>query len=261
VLRQTSVAALMQSRVSAHVGVTGSLHDAARSNAVIPVYNTSTRPRMHLMSAASGTSQLSANVARPRVALHSAQMAERCDKLYDSVDTATRMASIRAQVWQQQSNQLQSNQFGAHQESSQLELQPMPAYMMAQKRHVQAPVSGCGTIPEWSRFSGQMPYQQSERLPQQQQQQRHMVPTGPMIRHQLPTYQNVIDQRLHQDMMIKRTWQQQQQRHLMHFQSLSHHHSSIAGVVSEPCDIGGFRQAASSSCIYTATVSTVSSAV
>jgi len=248
----------MQSRVSPHVAVTASLHVAAPGNAVIPVYNTSTRPRMHMMPAASVASQLSANIARPRVALHSGQMAERCDKLYDSVDTTARMASMRAQVWQQQ-----SSQFGVHQESSQLELQPMPAYMMTQKRHVQAPVSGCGTMPEWSRFSGQLPYQQSERLPQhqQQQQQRHMVPTGAMIRHQLPTYQNVIDQRLHQDMMIKRTWQQQQQRHLMHFQSLSHQHSSITGVVSEPCDIGGFRQAASNSCVYTATVSTVSSAV
>ena len=204
-----------------------------------------------------------ANISRPRVPLNSGQMSALTDrvpdKLYDACNAtdvhAGKMASMRAQVWQQ------NNQFRPHQQNSHLQLQPVPAYM------AQQPVSACGQVPSWSRFSGQLPYQQPERLPQhhQLQQQRHLLPSNTMIRHQLPTYQNVVDERLHQDMMLKHTWQQQQQqqqRHLMHFQSLSHHHSSIAGVASEPCDVGGFRQAASNSCMISLTsASAVSSTV
>lgn len=243
----------MQSQPSPRVRASASLP----SSAIIPAYNTSTMPRMHMMPAAS------ANITRPRVPLNSGQMSALTDrvpdKLYDACNAtdvhAGKMASMRAQVWQQ------NNQFRPHQQNSHLQLQPVPAYM------AQQPVSACGQVPSWSRFSGQLPYQQPERLPQhhQLQQQRHLLPSNTMIRHQLPTYQNVVDERLHQDMMLKHTWQQQQQqqqRHLMHFQSLSHHHSSIAGVASEPCDVGGFRQAASNSCMISLTsASAVSSTV
>jgi len=242
---------------SPHVGITASLPVAAACSAVIPVYNTSTRPRMHMMHAASGP-QLPANVARPHIAVHNGQMAERCNKLYDAANAAdvqgTRMTSVHAQVWQQNS------QFSPHQQNSRLHMQPVPAYVMTQQPRIQTPVSGCGTVPEWSRFSGHLPYQQSERLPQrhQLQQQRHMLPAGTVLRQQLPTYQNAVDHRYNQEMMLKLTWQQQrqqQQRHLMRFQSVSHHYSSIAGVASEPCDIGGFRQAASSGCMMSVTSS------
>jgi len=259
-LQQTSLAALMQ---SPHVGITSSLPVAVPSSAVIPAYNTSTMPRMHMMPAAASGPQLSANIARPRVPLHIGQMSrlpeQVCGKVYDACNTtaiqAGNMASMHAQVWQQNS------QFSSHQPNSRLQPQPMSAYM-TQQPHVQAPVSGCGTVPDWSRFSGQLPYQQ---LPQYHQlrQQRHQVPSGTVIRQQLPTYQSVVDERLHQDMLLKHTWQQQQQRHLMHFQSVSHHHSTVAGVASEPCDVGGFRQAASDACMMslTAPASAVSSAV
>lgn len=203
-----------------------------------------------------------ANIARPRVPHNTAQMSvltdRVCDKLYDACNAtdihADKMASMRAQVWQQ------NNQFRPHQQNSHLQLQSVPAYM------AQQPVSACGQVPGWSsRFSGQLPYQQPERLPQhhQLQQQRHLLPSNAMIRHRLPTYQNVVDERVHQDMMLKHSWQQQQQqRHLMHFQSVSHHHSTIAGVASEPCDVGGFRQAASNSCMISLTsASAVSSTV
>lgn len=231
--QQTSHAALMQSRVSAHVSVTTSMPVGS----LIPAYNTSTRPRMHMMPAASGP-QLSANIARPRVPVHGGLAAERCEKLYDADVQAGRMASVRAPAWQQNS------QFSPHPQNCQLPLQPVPMYTMTQQLRVQAPVSG--SVPEWSRLSGQLPYQQSERLPphHQLQQQRHMVPPGAMIRQQLPTYQSVVDQRIHHDLMLKHTWQQRQ-RHFMHFQSVSHQHSSVGGVVNEPCDVGGFRAAAS----------------
>jgi len=138
---------------------------------------------------------------------------------------------------------------------------------MTQQPRVQASGCGSGTVPDWSsRFNGQPPYQQSERLPhhRHQQQQRLMMPTGAMIRQQLPTYQNVVDQHLYQDMMLKHTWQQQQQqRHLMHLQSMSQHHRYIVpSVASESCNVGGFCQVVSSGCVMTpSTSSPVSNAV
>jgi len=259
----------MQSQVSPHVSITASLPVPAPGSAVIPAYNTSTIPRMHMMPAA----RVPANIGRLRVPVHGGQMsglAERvCDKPYDACNTtdvqAGNVALMRAQLWQQNS------QFSPHQQNSRLQPQPMSAYM-TQQPHVQPPISGCGTVPGWSGFRGQLPYQQqSERLPQHhqlQQQQRHLMTSGTMTRQQLPTYQKVIGERLHQDMMLKHTWQQQQQQqHLMHFQSVSHHHSTIGGVASKPCDVGGFGQATSNGCMisltsaYTAAASAVSSSV
>jgi len=240
--------------IPSHVGIRVSLPVASPNRTVIPAYNTPLGPRVQLMTAVD-TARL------PHVPVHSGQtsgLAERvCDKqLYNAGNTsdlqASKMASVHAHMWQQ------NRQFSAQSVNCRLQPQPMPAYMTQQQR-MQAPVSGCGTVPDWSsRFSGQTPYLQPERLPrhhQQQQQQRLVMPSGTMIRQQLPTYQNVVDHHVHQD-MVKHTWQQQQQRHLMNLQSMSQHHRYVvSSVASESlCDVG-FRPAASSNCVMTSSSS------
>ena len=235
----------MPSRISPHVGIRASLPVAVPNRAVIPAYNTTAGPRVQVMAAI--------DTARPRAPVHSGQtpaLAERgCNNILYNVGSTSdlppsKMAAMHAQMWQQ------NRQFNAQSQNCRLQPQPMSAYMTQQQR-MQAP--GCGTLPDWSsRFNSQSPYQQSERLPHhhhhQQQQQRLAMPSGTMIRQQLPTYQNVVDQHLHQDMM-KHTWHQQQQ-HLLHLQSMSQHHRYVvASVAGESCDVGGFRPAASSNCV------------
>ena len=242
----------MPSRVSPHVGIKASLPIASLNRATIPTYNASTVPRMQAMAA---RPYLTADTARHRVPVHSGQAERACDKLFDAVCTTSemhtsKMTSVRTHMWQQ-------NRQLAQPQNCRLQPQPVSAYV-AQQQRLQAPVSGCGTVLDWSsRFNGQSPYQQSERLPHhQQQQQRFMMPSGTMIRQQLPTYQNVIGQHHQQDMVLKHTWQQQQQRHLMHLQSASQHHRYVvASVAGESYDVSAFRQAASSDCSNTLAVS------
>jgi len=257
-LQQTSHAAVMPSHVSPRVGIKASLPVASPSRVLVPPYNTSTGPRMQVM--ATGP-HLPADTARPHVPVHSGQtsgLAERvCDKLHDANITcdlqASKMTSMHAHMWQQQQNR----QFCAQPQNCRLQPQPMSAYMTQQHR-AQAPVAGCGTVPDWSsRFNGQSPYQQSEKLAHHhhQQQQRLMMPGGTMIRQQLPTYQNVIEHR-HQDMLLKQAWQQRQ---LIHLPSSSQRHRYVvANVASESCDVGGF---ASSECVMAPSSSSAVSTV
>lgn len=240
VLQQAARAAMMQPRM----GISPSAAAAAISICDMPAYNPSARPRMHMMHAGGGP------MARPGVPLHSGQM-------YEAANAAGMQAgNVASVMWRQQSRNV-----GPHPQNCVLQTQPpMSAYVTQQPR-VQ-----CVTQPEWTRFNGHSPYQHpTDRLSQhqfQQLQQRHMVPSSAMLQKQLPTYQHVVDQRLHQDAMVRQAWQQQQQRHLMHPQSVPQHpHYSVAG---DPCHIARYRQAASmipvsGSCVTA--VPTVSSAV
>lgn len=110
-----------------------------------------------------------------------------CDQLYDPGD---RMH------WQQQ-----TRQFSPHVQNC----RGVTSYMTQQR-----------PVPGWA---SRCVYPQSAEL------HRPMMPGGMMMRHQLPTYQNVVDE---QGVMSQNTWQQQQQMMMMS-------HRNVGGVSSSGC--------------------------
>jgi len=180
------------------------------------------------------------------------------DRRYDVCSTADgKMAA--AGMWRH------SSQYRPLQQNVQLrQQQPMLAPYM------QAAVSMRGQSEDWSRLSGQLPYQQHhnahhhQRLPQQ----RYVVPRGAaLVRRQLPpTYQTAIDEHQRQDMMLKHSsWRQQR---LMHpYQSASLHNCAVMPATEADRDGAGFHRSATGAmmsltgCTYTPSVSTVTSAI